>query len=78
MAETEKYALAGSFTYTYTVKPPTLIPVHVVFPQLLFMSSGPKKSPIQTMYYYVGCTAPQTIIFLHQSFRIPGPDAQYS
>jgi hypothetical protein len=28
MAETEKYAFVQSFTYTQTVKPPFIIPVH--------------------------------------------------
>jgi len=50
-----------------TVKPLSFIPTCVVFLQVL-LTSGPKW----TLYNYIRCVVPQSVIFSHQSFRIPG------
>jgi hypothetical protein len=48
-----------------------------LLPLLSFISSSPKKiNHIPT--YQIGRRVPQNVIFLHQSFRIRGPEPQYS
>jgi len=41
-----------------TVKPLSIVPMYVIFLQVLLISFGPVKLSICTVYYYVICIAP--------------------
>jgi hypothetical protein len=61
----------------YEVSETLLIaPLHTVFPQGSLIFSGPHKLPMRIKY--IRCVIPQSIGLPRQSFRILGPDPQYS
>ena len=45
--------------------------------QLLFVFSSPQKLHVWTMCHIL-CTAPQSVVFPHQMFRVPSPNPQNS
>jgi hypothetical protein len=53
-----------------------IIAVYVVFPQLLFISSGLEKSPVQSLYKYIRFSVLGGVVSLHQLLMIFCPDPE--